>query len=65
MAGQQPLAAGAGQHGEAAGLHLCVELDEVVLAEGGGDVHEGFSWRNGFMLGRILAYRKSHFPPVR
>ncbi|MNR19868.1 hypothetical protein D3C85_1366820 [compost metagenome] len=39
VAGQQALATGAGEDGQAGFLHLRMELGEVVLAECGGEVH--------------------------
>ncbi|MNP10022.1 hypothetical protein D3C76_1021550 [compost metagenome] len=41
VAGQQTLGAGTGEDGQAARLHLPMELGEVILAEGAGDVHGG------------------------
>jgi len=48
--GLHALAAGTGEQGEGVGADLRVQLGEVVLAEGGGQVHGGFSERNGSRL---------------
>ena len=55
VTGLQALLASAGHNGQATGLNLRMQGGQVVLAKGGGAVHGGFSWRDGAMLGRILA----------